>query len=247
MKALTICVVYLILASTYIIQQCLPFTTPPRTRAATSLYLKTALLWLDASLRIDDNPSLKIAAEHGKDGLTIFTTWPHKTPITPAQSFHLATLQSLNSSLNEINQTLTIVHKNDIPAVVEHLNPSNLIIDSFSPIPSELHDKLLLSAVPTLNITHLTSSSLLHDHSASAVRRSLGRTRRGGKVLRWSTYLTNMIDEGVTEPIPKPTSLPKVVSVPPQLCTFVEASSTNWSKELIELWGPITESEAKRR
>ncbi|GMH51169.1 hypothetical protein TrLO_g3573 [Triparma laevis f. longispina] len=56
-----------------------------------------------------------------------------------------------------------------------------------------------------------------------------------------------MIDEGVTEPIPKPTSLPKVVSVPPQLCTFVEASSTNWSKELIELWGPITESEAKRR
>ena len=74
----------------------------------------TALLWLQASLRVADNALLLRAAAVGSKGLQVAVVWRHgrKVP-TPAASFMAHAVRALRGSLAALGGCLVVLHADD--------------------------------------------------------------------------------------------------------------------------------------
>ena len=210
-------------AGVSLVKPCVPFVKPKKSISSMSLFSlktsstrsskQTSLVFLKKSIRIHDNPCLIEAAKLGPDGLTIATSLPPK-PTTPSTAFQAAAAHALNSELSNLNQTLVALPASTaseecaaLMSLITSLNPTSIVIDSFTLPPDTLNH---LQSLP-IPLTMIPSNSLLHDPSTT--RFSLGRTRSGGKVLRWSTYLTNRLHDPIPLPLDSPSSLP-----PPPQC-----------------------------
>jgi len=207
---------------------------------------QTALVWLRTSLRVNDNLALTCGADMGPDGLTILYTWSQgKIPQTPAAVFECAAARALEKSLQEKQQRLSVLHTNgdtihQVANAVKELQPSAIIVDTHEH-PEDA--KKLQTMFPHLNIIQLKDeNTLLHPFSKTTA--VLGRSRQGGKILRWATILSNMQNESVILPLNKIQSLPVAVSISNTLPLPEPTAAGNWAKALLQSWGEVSETEA---
>eukprot|EP00956_Cyclotella_meneghiniana_P003637 scaffold4438_cov56-Cyclotella_meneghiniana.AAC.1 len=237
----------------------------------------TSLIWMSANrLRLRDNLAVSKAAELGPDGLAMCVVWPYgtvakshinKDDITPVEAFGYAALMSLRDSLEELGQKLFLI-PSEIDGVVDYdpvsvianavgeIQPENVIVDTclldqHQNNASRLRDKITNSKQST-KVVEIIDESLLIDYTK--LPNALGRSRNGGRVLRWSTFLCNALsrrEDLDNKPIwtlnklPPPlvamdavvscSSIPTVDSFPP------------WAKEIMLDWGDASEEEAIRR
>ena len=238
---------------------------------------QTALLWLSATrLRIRDNLALCKAAELGIDELTICICWPHNVSkansiheLTPVQAFGYAALHSLNKSLAEFGQKLWLVPTRgcggDVVSVmaktIEEVNARHVVVDvslldRHYNYTSKLRNKLQsISNDNTITYTPNIVEVLFDDGLLipfEKVSKALGRSRMGGRALRWSTFLSNTIPE--RDEYDKPTL--EISSLPPPLVDLTISTSItipnvesfpDWAKQLLIDWGDISEDEAMLR
>ncbi|GMI00482.1 hypothetical protein TrST_g13384 [Triparma strigata] len=211
----------------------------------------TAVLLLSSNLRLSDNQALNAAVELGPGGLSILYKWNHNPiPQTPSQFFEAAAIRSFNSSLTRLNdQELTLIDGNDVVVqlerIINDLDPTNLVVD--------FQDTTILNKVqtkfPKLKLTVVPSS---HLHHPSTAQYALGRSRKGGRILRWSTYLSGMLNEPIAPPIPSPQTLPLPIKLSPSLTWFSAPPLSKsyrepeWAKHILNVFPP-TESEALLR
>ena len=239
---------------------------------------QTALLWLSTNrLRVRDNLALCKAAELGTDELTICICWPHNVSkansiheLTPVQAFGYAALHSLNKSLAEFGQKLWLIPTHDgsgdsddvlsvMAETVQQVNPRHVVVDvslldRHCNYTSKLRDKLLsITNDNTMTYAPNVVEVLFDDGLLipfDSVSKALGRSRMGGRALRWSTFLSNTIPERVE--YDKPTL--EISSLPPPLAhdTTISTSITipkvesfsSWAQQLINDWGDVSEDEA---
>ena len=238
---------------------------------------QTSLLWLSANrLRLRDNAALTKAAELGPDGLGICVTWPYGTvptsqklrrdEITPVEAFGLAALNSLNDSLGELGQKLWLIPsevKSDthydpisvIADVIQRLQPSSVVVDTclldaYEERAARLRDKL--STTVESNVIEVLDEGLLIDYTK--LPKALGRSRGGGRALRWSTFLSNALSR---EEEPNGKATWSIDELPPPFKGFndVRLSSSIptiqsfplWARGLLSDWGEVSEEEAIRR
>ena len=237
---------------------------------------QTALLWLSTNrLRIRDNLALCKAAELGTDELTICICWPHDVSksnsiheLTPVQAFGYAALHSLNDSLAELRQKLWFVptrgcsgNSDDVVSIMakttEEINPKHVIVDvslldKHCNYTSKLLDKLQ-SMIDDNTITYIPNVVEVFDDGLlvpfDRVSKALGRSRMGGRALRWSTFLSNTIPE--RDEYEKPTL--DISSLPPPLADVTISTSIpipkvdsfpSWAQQLLIDWGDVSEDEA---
>jgi len=237
-----------------------------------------SLLWLSTNrLRIRDNLALCKAAELGTDELTICICWPYDVSksnsiheLTPVQVFGYAALHSLNNSLAEFGQKLWLVPtrgcsgdaSDDVVSVmaetIEEVNARHVVVDVSLLDRHCNHTSKLLDKLQSINskdssnnfipnVVEVFDDGLLIPFDR--VSKALGRSRMGGRALRWSTFLSNTIPErdeydkqtmeisSLPSPLADTTistsiSIPKVESFP------------DWAQLLILDWGDVSEDEA---
>jgi deoxyribodipyrimidine photolyase len=236
---------------------------------------ETSLLWLSANrLRLRDNLALKRAAELGTDGLAICIVWPfgtvptrfRKDEITPAQAFGFAAIQSLNDSLVELGQKLWLIPSEVngqvdydpvtvIADAVQELQPASVVVDTCLLDQHQNHFSRLRDKSQHLShvsVLEIVDEGLLIDYSK--LPKALGRSRHGGRALRWTTFLGNTLSRKedlndkltwTLDQLPPPLEGfdEMIVSSPiPQIESF-----PSWAKELLSDWGDASEEEAIRR
>ena len=235
---------------------------------------QTALLWLSTNrLRVRDSIALTRAAELGHDGLTICVAWPYDYAISsstsihelkPVHAFGYAALHALNCSLDELGQKVNlipIIGGNDDDMIstmadtVQELKPTNVILDVSLLDKHCNHASLLRDRIQspnekndgstTANVIEVVDDGLIIPFDK--VHKVLGRSRMGGRALRWSTFLSNtqtMHREEYNKPtwdiseLPPPMSDDIIsTSVPiPLIETF-----PSWAQQLLTDWGAIIE------
>lgn len=238
---------------------------------------QTALLWLSTNrLRIRDNLALCKAAELGTDELTICICWPYDISkansiheLTPVQAFGYAALHSLNNSLAEFGQKLWLVptrgcsgDSDDMVSIMakttKEVNPSHVVmdvslLDRHCNYTSKLRDKVQ-SILDDNTITYTPNVVEVFDDDGllipfDRVSKALGRSRMGGRALRWSTFLSNTIPE--RDEYDKPTM--EISSLPSPLADTTISTSISipkvesfpsWAKQLLIDWGDVSEDEA---
>lgn len=241
-----------------------------------SIQKETSLLWLSANrLRINDNVALTKASELGPAGLAICLVWPYgnipttqigRDEITPVEAFGFAALQSLSASLEEMGQRLWLLPSESSreevldPAtvmanVVKELQPEHVIVDTcildqHRKYASKLRDNLEPQC--GINVIEIVDEGLLIEYQK--LPKVLGRSRSGGRALRWSTFLSNVLARK-EELNDKPTWTAD--KLPPPLKGFDSIPSTvpipnidgfpSWTKDLLSDWGEASEEEAMRR
>lgn len=210
---------------------------------------------------------------------------PYDT-MTPSDAFGYAAALSLKDSLGRMGQHLWFVkracserHEDDSISVMAraliNLRPSYIIVDTslldrHHNRASRLFEELrrIESKVDRGNVTatmttvvEVMDDGLLIPFNAT---NALGRSRRGGRALRWSTFLSNMLstnnnDKNERRYGIKPTwtvsSLPPPMRVMNELAALhnfisdmppIESLPT-WSRRLLSSWGKISEDEAIQR
>jgi deoxyribodipyrimidine photolyase len=218
----------------------------------------TALLLLSPSrLRLKDNVALTKAAELGSDGLSICLAWPypvHHQPLTPAEAFGYEAVRRLNNELEKLGQQLWLLPSHDeLSHVVQKLKPGHVVVDTSL---LDRHHKLASTLSDKSQATNVVE--VVNDGTLVAfedIAKVLGRSRQGGRVLRWSTFLSNTmkVDLNVEKHI---LSVPSLL--PPSLHNNMNEITTtlsipsfetfpNWAKQLLEDWGDISEEEALLR
>lgn len=239
---------------------------------------QTALLWLSTNrLRVRDNIALTRAAELGHDGLTICVAWPYAYydvssstsihELTPVQAFGYAALHALNCSLDELGQKVNlipIIGGNDddmistLANIVQELKPTNVVVDVSLLDKHCNHASLLRDRIQspkekndgstTSNVIEVVDDGLIIPFDK--VHKVLGRSRMGGRALRWSTFLSNtqtMHREEDNKPTWDISELP-----PPMSDDIISASVPiplietfpSWAQQLLTDWGAIIEDEA---
>ena len=232
-----------------------------RAASSSSAQRNTAMLVLSPSrLRLRDNAALTKAAELGTDGLCISLVWPYSTThqLTPAEAFGFAATRALNDELESLGQTLQLFpSQDDLVQVVQELSPCHLVVDTCLLDMHHNHAKTLSEKL--LAVTNATNVLEVMDDgtlvSFNDVAKILGRSRQGGRILRWSTFLNNTMKEQLEfeqhfRPIPSlppplhndPSDLATTTLPIPSVDTF-----PLWAKQLLEDWGDISEAEAMRR
>lgn len=242
---------------------------------------KTALLWLSHNrLRIKDNVALKTATELGPDGLAICLVWPYSNKskgystsieVTPAEAFGYAAARALNDALGKFGQKLWVIptqqisepEVNDtcdaslsVAEIIKKIKPQHVVVDVSS---LDLHRDRGSKLRKVLNDTKIDVVDVLDDGMLfpfKKVANTLGRSRQGGRSLRWSTFLTNamkMLDEeGTDEKIFEMLSLPPILSKSNEVCNSYDLPPQaedlpQWTQILLSRWGEISEEEAKNR
>lgn len=234
----------------------------------------TSLIWISANrLRLRDNLAVSKAVELGPDGLAMCLVWPYgtiakshinKDDITPVEAFGYAALTSLRDSLEQLGQKLFLI-PSKIDGVVDYdpisiianavreIQPDNVIVDTclldqHQNNASRLRDKITNSKQST-NVIEIIDESLLIDYNK--LPKALGRSRNGGRVLRWSTFLCNALSRKedldnkptwTLSKLPPPLEAMNAVvscSPLPTVDTFPP-----WARELVLNWGDATEEEA---
>jgi len=230
-------------------------------------------------LRIRDNLALCKAAELGTDELTICICWPYEIiskvnsihELTPVQAFGYAALHSLNKSLVEFGQKLWLVPTCDsggrgdsddmisiMAETIEEVNARHVVVDVSLLDRHCNHTSKLLDKLQSINskdssnnfipnvVEVFDDGLLIPFHNVS---KALGRSRMGGRALRWSTFLSNTIPE--RDEYDKPTL--EISSLPPPLANTTISTSISipkvesfpdWAKRLLIDWGDISEDEA---
>lgn len=232
-----------------------------RAASSSSAQRNTAMLLLSPSrLRLRDNAALTRAVELGSDGLSISLVWPYSTThqLTPAEAFGFAATRALNDELESLGQTLHLFpSQDDLVQVVQSLSPSHLVVDTCL---LDMHHNNAQTLSEKLHaVTNATNVLEVMDDgtlvSFNDVAKVLGRSRQGGRILRWSTFLNSTMKQQLEfeqhfRPIP---------SLPPPLHNDLSELATAtlpipsvdtfplWAKQLLEDWGDISEAEAMRR
>ncbi|KAL7512740.1 hypothetical protein ACHAXN_009845 [Cyclotella atomus] len=251
--------------------------TMQETPTIDSTSTNTSLLWLSANrLRLRDNTALTKAVELGPGGLAICVDWPYgsipsaqqlkRDEITPVEAFGFAAVQSLDESLQELGQSLLLIPSkvdgepsydpvSAIADAVQDLQPRFVIVDTclleqHHNYASRLRDKI--DANVKTNVIEVVDEEVLIDHGK--LPKALGRSRNGGRILRWSTFLSNVLSreeelndkftwslDKLPPPIYEFGSM--IQSSPiPQIESFPE-----WTRQLLSDWGEVSEGEALRR
>lgn len=199
--------------------------------------------------------------------------------ITPAEAFGHAALHSFNATLGKKGQRIHVLSSiSMIAKMVKELNPTTIVVDvslldRHCNHASRLRDKLhctnenndsdddcdytsrYTDAIP--NIIEVLDDGLLIP--MNKIPKALGRSRQGGRILRWSTFLINAMlpMENVEKPtwtltsLPPPPlattegmeiMLPEQCIAPPQINNL-----SSWTRQLLFDWGEVSEDEAIRR
>jgi len=239
---------------------------------------RTALLWLSsARLRLRDNLALAKATELGPDGLAICLVWPYgqSSPshqLTPVEAFGYAAVHSLNHSLGKFGQKLWLIpphgdndegdnnHLAIIAHAVQELKPSHVVVDVSLVEQNQGRASKLRDTLNTLNGRENNNTPIVVEVMdddgllipSEEVPKVLGRSRRGGRALRWSTFLSNAMKMKKEHNFKKP--IISTPDLPPPLHKLDEISSTysipttesfpSWTKQLLLDWGDISEDEA---
>ena len=253
--------------------------TPAQHRPNDSIH-ETSLLWLPSNrVRIKDNVALTKASELGPGGLGIYVVWPYgnvpNTPIsrdeiTPVEAFGYSALHSLSESLEEMGQKLWLlpsnIKKNEeeldsvsiMAGIVQELQPDHVIVDTCLHEQHKQYASKLRTRIKNLehtpNVIEIMDEGLLIDYEK--LPKALGRSRNGGRVLRWSTFLSNVLSR--KEKLHDEQSTWNIERLSPQLKGMDDdISSTipipnidsfpSWAKDLLSDWGEVSENEAIRR
>ena len=185
--------------------------------------------------------------------------------LIPVQAFGYAAMHSLNDSLAEFGQKLWLVptrgcgDSDDVVSVMakttQEVNPRHVVVDvslldRHCNHTSKLRDKLQSMNSKDTNVVEVFDDGLLIPFDK--VSKALGRSRMGGRVLRWSTFLSNTMPE--RDEYDKLTS--EISSLPPPLVDLTISTSISipnvesfpsWAKRLLIDWGDVSEDEALLR
>eukprot|EP00986_Skeletonema_menzelii_P015647 scaffold12308_cov127-Skeletonema_menzelii.AAC.2 len=216
----------------------------------------TALVLLSPSrLRLKDNEALTKASELGSGGLSVCLVWPYPVnhqPRTPAEAFGYTAVCRLNNELEKLGQQLWLLPSHDeLSQVVKKLNPSHVVVDTGL---LDRHLKLASSLSDKLQATNIVE--VVNDGTLVAfedIVKVLGRSRKGGRVLRWSTFLGNTMKveldmEQHLLPVPSlPPLLRNDMNEITTTVTIPNSKFPSWAKQLLEDWGDISEEEALLR
>jgi len=239
---------------------------------------QTALLWLAHNrLRINDNVALQKAAELGPDGLAICLVWPYSNKskeystsieVTPAEAFGYAAVRALNDALGKFGQKLWVIPTRQISElegsdrcdaslavaeIIKNMKPQHVVVDVSS---LDLHRDRVSKLRKVLNDTNVDVVDVLDDGMLfpfEKVAKTLGRSRQGGRSLRWTTFLTNAMkildEEGTDKKIFEMQSLPPILSKSNDVCNSYDLPPQaddlpQWTQILLSRWGEISEEEA---
>lgn len=221
---------------------------------------QTSLLWLRTCLRISDNEALAKAIEYGQDGLTVVFTWERgEVPATPSEVFECAAARKLDQKLRSYGNHLKILNVNKgthnpiaaICAVISQLRPNTVLIDTASSETFRDVEALQSSLLANKEISNTQLISIPDNGNLFPIDcapTALGRSRSGGRMLRWPTFLSNMNGEPVSLPIPSPTQLPPPLESSHHSEVLpLPTSAGAWAEELLERWGEVSEGEAIQR
>mmetsp|Transcript_18411 Transcript_18411/g.42336 ORF Transcript_18411/g.42336 Transcript_18411/m.42336 type:complete len:573 (-) Transcript_18411:6-1724(-) len=235
----------------------------------TGIETESCLLWLSPyRLRVQDNAALQRSKELGPDGLTICTLWPHHLDLSiempPVCAFGLMALASLNSTLAGMGQQIYVipcrVQPEDMVSVmkstIEKIRPRNIVVDTSTiekhlRVAHRLRDDLEKDPGDTPNVVEVFDDGLLFPNEM--IEEALGRSRQGGRVLRWATFLGNAINSTIDHQIGETNG---VYSLPPPLACERPIATANlptandlplWTRTLLDQWGEVSEEEAIRR
>jgi len=204
-----------------------------------------------------------------------------RSKLTPAEAFGYAAVNALDHSLGEFGQKLWLIpsevsehggNNEDcdpshlIADAVQQLRPTHVIVDAclldrHDNHTSRLRDKLLQSIDDDENTINDASTVIeVMDEGTlipfDKVAKALGRSRQGGRALRWSTFLSNTMARQKYD-VEKPTW--ETSGLPPQMRGIDEAMTKrsssipkaetfpSWAQQLLSDWGEISEDEAIRR
>ena len=239
-----------------------PSSIPPECGGPKKRKSRTALVWLRTSLRVGDNEALSRAADLGPDGLSVLFAWEHgPVPRTPSAAFECAAARGLDRALRERHgNRLGVVRASGaddavsaVAAAAAELRPDSLVVDASSSehdavaVVGELRRALRArEETSSVDVVAVTDDASLV--SFSRVPSALGRSRSGGRVLRWSTFLSSMSEEPVAPPCPPPI-LPSPLegSVKYASSLPMPGAAGHWAEILLDEWGEISEEEALRR
>lgn len=260
-KFLQLMMSQIILTTNAFLSSMSPVVTRRSVMMMSSAQRNTAMLVLSPSrLRLRDNAALTKAADLGADGLSISLVWPFSTThqLTPAEAFGFAATRALNDELENLGQNLQLFPSQDeLVQVVQELSPSHLVVDTCLLDMHHNHAKNLSEKL--LAVTNATNVLQIMDDGTlvpfNDIIKILGRSRQGGRVLRWSTFLNKTMKaqlefEQHFRPIPSlppplhndPSELATTTLPIPSVDTF-----PSWAQQLLEDWGDISEAEAMRR
>ncbi len=243
--------------------------------------LQTSVLWLAHNrLRINDNVALQKAAELGPDGLAICLVWPYSNEwkgysksieVTPAEAFGYGAVRALNDALGKFGQKLFVISSHPsseakghdkwdeilaVKELIEKLKPQNVVVDISS---LDLHHNYASKLRNVLNNTNINVVDVLDDGMLfpfEKLSNALGRSRQGGRSLRWSTFLTNAMitldNEGTDKPFFEMQSLPPLLSKSDEVLHSYDLPPhpedlPRWTRILLSRWGDISEEEAMSR
>lgn len=214
----------------------------------------TAIILLSSSrLRLRDNEALTTAAKLGSDGLSICLTWPYPAthqPRTPAEAFGYIAVRGLKYELEKLGQQLWLLPSLDeLSQVVQELNPNHVVVDTCLLDRHHKRASALSDNLQSTDVVEVVNDGTLV--SFEDIAKILGRSRQGGRVLRWSTFLSNTMKEKLDmeqhlhpiPPLPPPlhddmNKITTTISIP-SADTF-----PSWAKQLLDDWGDISEEEA---
>ena len=195
--------------------------------------------------------------------------------VRPAEAFGYAAVHALNDALGRLGQKVWV-----IPSLSKGVGHNIMDGDEYDPVDAivravtELKPSYVVVDVSSLDIHYDNVSKLQEKIEATntvivdvkddgllvpfdKVSKALGRSRQGGRALRWSTFLSNAMKMENEEGFEKPTwslqTLPPLIEnsveilesygvVPPQT-----ESLPQWTQQLLSEWGEISEEEAMIR
>ena len=247
---------------------------------------QTAVLWLSPNrLRLRDNRALTEAARRGPDGLDICATWPGGATaadaMTPSRAFGRAAVRSLGRSLATRGQTLHVLSAGrgshgeiaQVASLVRRVAPASVVVDTslverHLNLASRLREALRDNAGGGHEGREATVLEVFDDgllFPADEIPGALGRSRKGGRALRWTTFLNNALEMRGDESLDKPTWSCPALPPPaapvriagsvsgeggasgPTTCVAADEILPRWADQLLAEWGEASEEEALRR
>ena len=168
-------------------------------------------------------------------------------PRTPAAAFECAAAHVLDTSLREMGNRLVVLHAADASPMAAAREVAQLVVEQevdhvFVDASCESAGALEVTLVDEMQRSdaqarvHFSRDSALLFHAYTA-NKALGRSRSGGKVLRWPSFLRKLSHTPIPATLPKPASLP-----PPARRLGVQRSlpapdaAGRWATRVLSSW-----------
>lgn len=188
-----------------------------------------AVLWLQATLRVNDNLILNRAASLGTGGMDVCVVWRHgrKVP-TPSASFMAAACRSLHDELRKLGSGLTVLHalsdddESAAVAVAAHaavLGVRSVVVDACETVGLAVAS-LLEAALARLDTATLVRVEALTDdtlfpHAVAVSSLQPSRSEASDvKSLRWASFLKAAAQLSAPPPAAAPRRLPPSLTPP---------------------------------